>query len=105
MAVDNSPVQNKIILIVGVVTLLTLASLKFVFDSYFDQMTDEVVRSKLTNPAALNEQRAKEQAKLTSGSVPISKAIADMAAKGRSDESLGRDLAPVQSDDKGPLIG
>lgn len=106
MAVDNSPVQNRIIIIVGALVVLLLVGLKFVFDAYFADMTDEATRSKLVNPAALIEHREAEQKRLTSGPMPIDKAMADLAAKGRSTpDSLGPDLTPKPSDDLTPLAG
>jgi hypothetical protein len=106
MAVDNSPVQNRIIVVVGALVLLLLVGLKFVFDSYFADMTDEVMRSKLVDPVALKEHREAEQKRLTSGPMPIDKAMADLAAKGRSTpDSLGPDLTPKQSDDLTPMAG
>jgi hypothetical protein len=106
MATDNTPIPNKTIIVVGAGTLLTLVGLKFVLDSYFAQMTDEAVRSKLAPTTELDQHRDAEKKRLAGGVMPIEKAMADLAAKGRDNpESLGADLAPRQSDDLGPMTG
>jgi hypothetical protein len=105
MATDNSPVQNRLIIIVGAMTVITLVGLKFVFDSYFASMTDEVLLAKLAPPNELLASREADRKKLAGGTMPIDKAMAELAAKGRTLDSLGPDLAPRQSDDLGPMAG
>ena len=106
MATDSSPVQNKLIIAVGGLTIVTLVGLKFVFDSYYASMIDEVNRTKLAPTTELTSHREAEKKRLSGGVMPIEKAMAELASKGReAPDALGSDLAPRQSDDLGPMTG
>lgn len=100
MATDQSPPRIQIIIRVAVITVATLVGLKFVFDSYFVQMTEEAAHDKLAKPVELLKLREGEQKNLTSAAVPIKEAMAQVAG-GKRDESI----APQPSEDTGALSG
>jgi hypothetical protein len=103
MATDNSPPKIRVILTIAFSSVVILGALNFVFRSYFQMMTDEAQLTHLRPAAELIKLREGEQKNLTSGAVPIDKAIAELAAKGRG-EAL-KDIEPQASNDMGPMVG
>lgn len=103
MATDNSPVQNKIIIAVGLGAIVVLVGLKFVFDSYYSILTAETTKEKLAPPVQLAELRSAEVKALGAGAMPIDKAMGEIANRGRA--NVSPDLVPTQSEDMGPMVG
>ena len=104
MATDNSPPKIRVILTIAFSSVVILGALNFVFRSYFQMMTAEANASHLRPPAELIKLREGEQKNLTTGALPIDKAIAELASKGRESEGL-KDIAPQPSNDLGPMVG
>lgn len=106
MATDNSAPRNSVIVVVAFVTVLLLVGLKFALDSYFITMTEETAHSKLVSPEQLIQHREAEKKALTSGSMSIESAMAELTRRGRENlNANGVDLAPRQTDDTGALTG
>src|SRR5437899_12805674 len=104
MATDNSPPKIRVILTIAFSSVVILGALNFVFQSYFQMMTDEAEHARLRPAQELIKLREGEQKNLSSGAMPIDKAIAELAAKGRESQALP-DIAPQQSNDLGPMVG
>ena len=103
MATDQSPPRSNLILVLAVATVITLVSLKFIFDSYFTDMMESEARAKVATPDEVVTLHADEQKKLTTApAVPIDQAMAELGQKGRL---FSADIAPQQSDDRGALTG
>lgn len=100
MATDNSPPRLKLIITIGVITVVTLVGLNFILSSYYAYMSDVARHEKLAPPTGLEEHRRTEEAELASAKMPIAKAAEELA-KGRR-EGL---IAPQQSDDVGAMTG
>ncbi|AKU97703.1 hypothetical protein AKJ09_04367 [Labilithrix luteola] len=100
MATDNSPPRIKLIVTIGVITIVTLAGLNLVLNSYYAMMSDEAQTAKRSAPVALEEHQKAEQAALTGAKMPIDQAMAQLAKGNR--EGL---VTPQQSDDLGPMTG
>ena len=98
MATDNSPPKIRVILTIAFSSVVILGALNFVFRSYFQMMTEEAEHQHLRPAEALIKLREGEQKNLTTGALPIDKAIAELASKGRESEGL-KDIAPQQSTD------
>ncbi len=84
---DDTPPQNGIILVSAVLVVLTLFSLKYVFDSYLDASNLAVRRAHISESRAsevLSEYRATAQDHLRGGEMPISDAMEQLATRGRS---------------------
>jgi hypothetical protein len=106
MASDQSPTQNRTILTVAGVALVSLIGLKFVFDSYFIEMAEAAAKDKLPVAEQLIKHRADEAKALTSGPMPIEQAMAELGRNGRTTAANpGVDVSPRQSNDTGALIG
>ncbi len=89
--------------------LAILVGLKFVFDSYYLQMFEAEEYEKIGSVQSkeLAELRANEKRNLTTGAIPIDKAMG-MLAKSRESASAGLPdggITPEQSSDNNPLIG
>lgn len=104
MATDNSPPKIRVILTIAFSSVVILGALNFVFRSYFQMMTDEAEHSHLRPAEPLLKLREGEQKNLTTGALPIDKAMADLASKGRESDGF-KDIAPQQSTDLGPMVG
>lgn len=100
MAIDNTPPRLKLIVTIAVITVITLIGIDFVLKSYYAMMTDEAQREKLAPTTARDEQHKAEALALTSGAMPLDKAIAEL---GKGDRPAL--IAPQQSDDLGPMTG
>lgn len=99
MATDNSPPRNGLILGIAVASVVTLGGLKFVFDSYYRYMMEDEIARKSAPPTELRAARMEEQQRLSSGPMPIDKAMKDFA---KERESI---IQPQASNDDGPLVG
>ncbi len=100
MATDNTPPRLKLIVTIGVITLITLVGIKFATESYFAMMSDEAQREKLAPTRDRDEQHKAEQAALTNAAIPIDKAMAEIGKAARPAA-----IAPQQSEDLGPMTG
>lgn len=84
---DDTPPQNGIILVAAIGTVITLFSLKYVFDSYLDYSNINVRRAHIAESHAsgvLAEYRTHAQEQLRGGEMPISDAMDQMAERGRA---------------------
>ncbi|HVJ88957.1 MAG TPA: hypothetical protein VM580_04075, partial [Labilithrix sp.] len=100
MATDNTPPRLKLIVTIGVITVITLIGIDFATKSYFAMMSDQAQREKLA-PTRDRDERAKAEATaLTNGAMPINQAMAQLA-KGTRPELI----APQQSEDVGAMTG
>lgn len=102
MAHDKTPERNNLIFFYTLLTVATLGVLSFVFDSYFSAQSDDVFRHKVREQPALEVAEVKEahRKELSSGPVPIERAMQQMAGQGRP--SL---VEPEPSDERAPLEG
>jgi hypothetical protein len=103
MATDQSPPRIRIILTIAFSALVILVTLNYVFRSYFLMMTEQTEHDHLAKPEELMKLHAGEERNLTTSPVPITKAMAELAARGR--EGSDALIAPQQSDDLGPMVG
>jgi hypothetical protein len=100
MAIDNTPPKLKLIVTIGVIVVVTLVGLNFVFQSYMGYMTDMAYREKLAPTKEKEAQLAAEQAAFSNAKLPIDQAMKQVAAGMRAPE-----ITPQQSDDTGALTG
>jgi hypothetical protein len=105
MATDSSEPRVGLIAKVGVFSIVVLLCTRAVLSTYFDFMEQAEKQRKfgLAKPEALISVRAAEATMLSSGSMPIDKAMADLANRGRM--GMGPEFAPVNSKDVAPLQG
>jgi hypothetical protein len=105
MATDSSEPRVGLIAKVGVFSIVVLLCTRAVLSTYFDFMEQDEKQRKfgLAKPEALMSQRAAEATMLSSGPMPIDKAMADLASRGRM--GIGPELAPINSKDVAPLQG
>lgn len=106
MALDNTQPKVGAIAQVAVLAIVTLLVTRGALLVYFDGMAqaEEYRKWGSLPPEALNSLRADETQRLSSGAMPIDKAIQAMATKGRMAASpditpatsAARDLAPLQ---------
>jgi hypothetical protein len=109
MASDQSPPRVRAIAVTAFVALAILVGLKFVFDSYYLQMFEAEEYEKVGSVQSkdLAELRANEKRNLTTGAVPIDKAMS-MLARSREAASAGLPdggITPEQSTDTNALVG
>jgi hypothetical protein len=108
MATDNSPPRIRIILTVAFSSLVILVTLNYVFRSYFIMMTEEVEHEHLWKPVELIKLHEGEEKNLTSGALPIQRAMQELAQHGR-EGSAGlkqyADITPEPSNDLGAMVG
>ncbi len=102
MAFDNSPTQNRIIVIVALTTGLSLFSLKFVFDSYFVHVMEEEAHDKMLPNTEVTALRAESDKRLASGTLPLAQAKKALEERGRA---AFPEIQPKASDDTRALIG
>lgn len=100
MAIDNTPPKLKLIATVGIIVVVTLVGLNFVFQSYMAYMNDMAMREKLAPPKDREAQAAAEQAAFAKAKMPVEQAMKQVAA-GTRDPSI----QPQPSDDTGALTG
>jgi len=108
MATDNSPPRIRIILTVAFSSLVILVTLNYVFRSYFLMMTEEVEHDHLAKPVELIKLHEGEERNLTTSSLPIQRAMQELAQRGR-EGSAGlkqyADITPEASNDLGAMVG
>ena len=111
MAHETSSPKIRAIMTTAIIAVIVLVGLKFVFDSYFITMMEEEEARKqaLYPPVQLDQLRASENQHLTSGALPIDKAMTELATRGRENPSLkelpNADIAPQASNDPQAMIG
>jgi hypothetical protein len=105
MATDSSEPRVGLIAKVGVFSVVVLLCTRAALGTYFNFMEQSEKERKigLVKPEALMSLRAAEGASLSSGSMPIDKAMAQLASRGRM--GIGPELAPSASRDVAPLQG
>jgi hypothetical protein len=110
MAIDKSEPRVGLIFRIGLLVVGLLIGTRALLNSYFDQIASAEEGRKIGQsvPTALIELRADEEQRLTSGPMPIDKAMQSLAGKGRMGASpdivpsASRDLAPLQGWSKMP---
>ncbi|MBX3222982.1 MAG: hypothetical protein KF795_20895 [Labilithrix sp.] len=100
MAIDNTPPRLKLIVTIAVITVITLIGIDFVLKSYYAMMTDQAQLEKLAPTSERDAQHKAEALALTSGAMPLDKALAEI---GKGDRPAL--ITPQQSDDLGPMTG
>lgn len=105
MATESSEPRTGLIIRLTVLCLGTLFVTHGVLGAYFDHMAkaEELRKRGALVPEALNADRADEKMRLTSGSMPIEKAMQTLAEKGRM--GAGTEIAPTVSKDTAALEG
>jgi hypothetical protein len=105
MATDSSEPRVGLIAKVGVFSIAVLLCTRAALSSYFDFMEQSEKQRKigLVKPEALMSLRASEATRLSSGAMPIDKAMGQLASRGRM--GIGPELAPSASRDVAPLQG
>jgi hypothetical protein len=99
MATDNTPPRLRLIATIGIIAIITLVGLNFVFKSYYAFMTDEAQREKNAPRALLAAQVAADQASFAGAKMPLDQAIGSLKAA-RSEL-----IEPKPSDDLGAMTG
>lgn len=104
MAIDNTPPKLKLIVTIGVIVVVTLVGLNFVFSSYMAYMTDMAMHDKLDRankgPSDLQALHEAEKNAFAKAKMPLDQAMKQVAA-GTRDPSI----TPQASDDTGALTG
>lgn len=105
MATDKSEPRVGVIAQVAVVSIVTLVATHAALVAYFDRASYEEEMRKVgaAPPDALMSVRASEKERLSSGSLPIDKAMQQLTSKGRMNASP--DIMPSASRDVAPLEG
>jgi hypothetical protein len=105
MATDKSPPRTGLILKVAVFAIASLIIIHAALVAYFDRIAQAEEHRKFgeTKPDALLELRASERERLNSSSIPIEKAMQQLAARGRT--AASPDIMPTVSKDPTPLKG
>ncbi|MDP9148497.1 MAG: hypothetical protein M3O36_00935, partial [Myxococcota bacterium] len=104
MATDNSEPRVGVILRVAILAVVTLVVLRAALVSYFDHSAQAEEERKMgqVKPEALMQLRADEKERLSSGPMPIDKAMQQLAARGRT---ASPEIRPTPSKDLAPLQG
>jgi hypothetical protein len=106
MALDNTQPKVGAIAQVAILAIVSLLFTRAGLLAYFDRMAraEEYRKWGSLDPAALHSVRADEKQRLSSGAMPIDKAMQLMATKGRMGAS--QDIVPAASaKDIAPLQG
>ena len=105
MATDKSEPRVGLIFKLGLFAILTLAVIRGALSTYFNLAVEGERLRKFgeIRPEALMSLRASEKERLSSGAMPIDKAMDQLAQKGR--KSVGPNLMPTSSRDVAPLQG
>jgi hypothetical protein len=103
MAFEDSTPKVRMLLTIGIVSVLLLVGIKFVLDSYYLDMTETYEKSLLPKTELLDKTRAEQRAALDNGAIPVSVAMQQLAAKGRDNAST--DITPQPTDDVDALKG
>jgi hypothetical protein len=111
MAHESANPKIRVMFVIAIFSALTLAVLDQIFKSYFSMMMEEEESEKVLTvpPTQLNNLRAQEQQRLTSASLPIDRAMKELATRGREDPALKdlakTDISPQPSNDQAALVG
>lgn len=100
---DQSPTSNRLIVTVGLLSIFTLVSLKFIIGSYYIAMTEAEMHDSLVAPEQLIALRADQNKSLQQSAVPIDVAMKNLATSGR--DNAPALISPQQSNDMAPLQG
>jgi hypothetical protein len=105
MATDSSEPRVGLIAKVGVFAVFVLVATRAGLSAYFDHEVQEELQAKVgsAKPEALMNMRASETQRLSGGAMPIDKAMAQLATRGRL--GTGPELVPSASRDVAPLQG
>jgi|SRR5580658_14020 hypothetical protein len=105
MATDKSEPQMGLIFKIGILAVATVIAVRAGLMTYFDDITRFEMHRKYGEvvPEALQNLRASERSRLTTGPMPIGVAMQHMAAQGRA--SVSPDIAASASRDTAPLAG
>jgi hypothetical protein len=105
MATESSEPRVGLIFKVGIFCIGLLVATRAALNTYFDFMEQAEVARKIgtAKPEALLNLRASESARLGGGAMPIDKAMAQVASRGRM--GMGPEFAPSNSKDIAPLQG
>jgi hypothetical protein len=105
MATDKSEPRVGLILKVAAISIATLVAVRGVLVSYFDQIAQAEEHRKFgeQKPQTLIDVRSDEKARLTTGPMPIDKAMQQIVSRGRKESSP--DIMPSASKDLAPLQG
>jgi hypothetical protein len=103
MATDKSEPRIGLIFKVGALAIVTLIATHAALVTYFDRMArgEELRKIGSARPEALMSVRADEKQRLSSGPMPIDKAM-DMLKQGRA---ISPDIMPSASPDTAPMQG
>lgn len=104
MAFDSSPPRTGLIFLFGVISVLTLTALKFVFDSYFDKavLGEQARKAALYPTKSLYAVRKEQDRLLHEGPLPIDRAVWLVGERGRR---VSKMIEPQPSEDTGALLG
>jgi hypothetical protein len=105
MATDKSEPKVGLIFRIAFLAVVTVISVRASLMAYFDDMTRSEFHRKYgeIQPESLQNLRASERDRLTSGALPISVAMQHLATQGRV--SVSPDIAASASRDTAPLAG
>jgi hypothetical protein len=106
MASEDSRPKIRMLLTIGIVSVLLLLGIKFVLDSYYYDMTESYEHTLLPKTVLLDETRTQQRAAIndgTNGAIPVSIAMQTLASKGRDNASTA--ITPQPSDDIDALKG
>ncbi len=105
MATDKSEPRTGLIFKIGFLSIIILLSLRAALVSYFNNMASAEEERKFGHiaPEALANLRADEKQRLSSGAMPVDKAVQEIVARGRM--AASPDIAPSASKDLAPMQG
>jgi hypothetical protein len=105
MATDKSEPKTGLIMKIGLLAIVILLSLRAALVSYFDNMASAEEERKFGHiaPEALTDLRADEKQRLSSGALPVDKAMQEIVARGRM--AASPDIMPSASKDVAPMQG
>ncbi len=105
MATDKSEPRVGLIFKIGLLVILTLVVVHTALGAYFNSAVQAEESRKFgeIKPEALLSLREQEKERLSAGSMPIDKAMDQLARQGR--KGLGPELAPTASKDMSALQG
>lgn len=102
---DDTPPRNRVIATYTVLAVITLAGLKFVFDSYMDTSRRAVRAEHISDShtaETLDAYREQQAQRLSGGAMPIERAVQELGRRGRSAFPL---IRPTPSEDLDPMRG
>ena len=104
MATDKSEPRTGLIFRIGLFAIVSLLTLRAALISYFGNMASAEEERKFGHvvPEALNDLRADEKQRLSSGALPVEKAMQEIVERGRM---VSPDVMPSASKDVAPLQG